>query len=143
MVFSHILVAYDGSKPSMKALDKAIELKKQEPGTLLSIVYVFNLQTYMIGEAMITAPVGVEMGWYDRAEHLVEEARAKVRHLNGATVSLLQGFPVAEILDFAEKNHCDLIVIGNRGLGAFREFLLGSVSHNIAQHSKIPVLIVK
>ncbi|MGG6460906.1 MAG: universal stress protein [Candidatus Eiseniibacteriota bacterium] len=37
----------------------------------------------------------------------------------------------------------DLIVIGSRGLGSVKEFLLGSVSHAVTRHASIPVLIVK
>jgi nucleotide-binding universal stress UspA family protein len=33
--------------------------------------------------------------------------------------------------------------MGSRGLGAIREFFLGSVSHNVVQNSKVPVLVVK
>ncbi len=47
------------------------------------------------------------------------------------------------ILDFAVKNDNDVIVIGSRGLGGIREFVLGSVSHNVVQHARIPVLVVK
>ncbi|WP_256711219.1 universal stress protein [Paenibacillus sp. FSL H7-0331] len=39
--------------------------------------------------------------------------------------------------------NADLIVIGSRGLNAISEFILGSVSHNVVQHAKIPVLVVK
>jgi nucleotide-binding universal stress UspA family protein len=56
---------------------------------------------------------------------------------------MMQGAPAEVILDYTKKNHNDLIVIGSRGLGGIREFVLGSVSHNVVQHARIPVLVVK
>lgn len=47
------------------------------------------------------------------------------------------------ILKYAKENAIDIIVIGSRGLGGIREFVLGSVSHNVVQSARIPVLVVK
>ncbi len=51
------------------------------------------------------------------------------------------GNPAQMILATGEKGY-DLIVLGTRGLSAVKEFMLGSVSSRVVQHSKIPVLIV-
>ena len=47
------------------------------------------------------------------------------------------------ILDFAETNDIDLIVMGSRGLGVVKGVLLGSVSQYVVEQSKCPVLVVK
>jgi nucleotide-binding universal stress UspA family protein len=56
---------------------------------------------------------------------------------------LLIGKPGDIILSEATQGAFDLIVIGSRGLGGFKEFVLGSVSHQVVNESKIPVLVVK
>ncbi|NDB87870.1 MAG: universal stress protein, partial [Thaumarchaeota archaeon] len=48
-----------------------------------------------------------------------------------------------EIIQHSKKIRADLIVVGNKGLGAVLRFVLGSVSAKIAQHSLCSVLIVK
>ena len=56
---------------------------------------------------------------------------------------MIQGSAAQSILEFADSHNSDVIIIGSRGLGSIREFVLGSVSHNVVQHARIPVLIVK
>ncbi|MGV2947877.1 universal stress protein, partial [Acinetobacter sp. AGC35] len=58
-------------------------------------------------------------------------------------VELLQGSPAEVILKYAKQQEVDVIIIGSRGLGGIREFVLGSVSHNVVQSARIPVLVVK
>ena len=54
-----------------------------------------------------------------------------------------KGHPSKVILDLSKSIGVDLIVVGSRGIGGVKEFLLGSVSHTIARHASVPVLIVK
>lgn len=59
------------------------------------------------------------------------------------TTKLLIGDPADMILRESVEGSFDLIVIGSRGLGSVKEFILGSVSYKVVSHSKIPVLVVK
>jgi len=56
---------------------------------------------------------------------------------------ILEGNPANEILNFAEKNELDLIVMGTHGKTGIQRFFVGSVSENVVRHSKIPVIVVK
>lgn len=56
---------------------------------------------------------------------------------------LLIGRPAEEIIDYAEKNDIDLIVMGTLGLTGVKRFLIGSVAENVVRHSKVPVLVVR
>jgi nucleotide-binding universal stress UspA family protein len=56
---------------------------------------------------------------------------------------LNEGNIVNEIKKVAKKENCDLIIVGNKGLGAVTRFLLGSVSNKLAQSSSCSLLIIK
>ncbi|CAM3011675.1 universal stress protein [Paenibacillus sediminis] len=144
MLFSKIVIAYDGSKASNKAFDKAIELVKAEPGAQLYVVHVHDYQRGYIGEILAPIPASVIKELNDAAVQIVEEVKQRVKDagVNGV-VDMIQGSPAEAILNYAKEKDADVIVMGSRGLGTIREFVLGSVSHNVVQHSKIPVLIMK
>jgi nucleotide-binding universal stress UspA family protein len=56
---------------------------------------------------------------------------------------ILEGNPANEIVNFAEKNEIELIVIGTLGKAGVQRFLLGSVAENVIRYSKVPVLMVR
>lgn len=144
MLFSKILVAYDGSKASNKALDRAIDVAKASPDTQLTIIHAFDFPRVFIGEGLAPLPASVNKDYYDLAVQLTEDVKTRVGETGvQAQVEMIQGSPAAVILDYAEEQGADVIFIGSRGLGGIREFVLGSVSHNVVQHAKIPVLIIK
>ncbi|WP_082446808.1 universal stress protein [Cytobacillus solani] len=58
-------------------------------------------------------------------------------------VKILHGEPGPTIVDYANKNGFDLVVIGSRGLSTLQEMVLGSVSHKVMKRVKCPALIVK
>jgi len=60
-----------------------------------------------------------------------------------AKILLKEGNIVNEIEKIVKKEHCDLIIVGNKGLGSISRFLLGSISNKISQSSSCSVLIVK
>ena len=56
---------------------------------------------------------------------------------------ILEGHPAEEILDFAEKQDIDMIVVGSLGKTDIERFLIGSVSEKVARNTKVPVLVVR
>ena len=144
MLFSNILVAYDGSKASKKALNHAIALSKLSVDAKITVIHVFGFPRAYFGEAYAAIPASVSKEYYDLSEETVEEAKLALATANvTGTVEMLQGAPAEVVLEYSKKNNIDVIVIGSRGLGGIREFVLGSVSHNVVQHAQIPVLVVK
>ncbi|KAA9005108.1 universal stress protein [Paenibacillus spiritus] len=144
MLFSNILLAYDGSKASKQALLRAIELAKVTPDSTLHVIHAFDFPRFFIGEALAPLPASLNKDYYDLAVQTTDEAKTRIAEAGlTAKVELLQGPPAELILKYAKENEVDVIVIGSRGLGGIREFVLGSVSHNVVQNARIPVLVVK
>jgi nucleotide-binding universal stress UspA family protein len=71
------------------------------------------------------------------ASEKVQEAGVKVETYSR------EGDPADAVLDIAEEQNADLIMVGNRGMTGARRFLLGSVPNKIAHHSPCSVLIIR
>jgi len=141
-MFSKILVAFDGSDQSKKAMEFALQLTKTY-SSQLEVIHVYNYPRFILGEAILPVPSYLLKEQQDYTKLVLDEANQWIESVSGAKVTLLHGLPAKTIIDFAEENNCELIIIGSRGLGGISEIVLGSVSHNVVQHSKIPVLIIK
>lgn len=143
MLFSKILVAYDGSNLSKKALEKAVRLVQEQTGDQqvpeLEIIHVFHYPT-VIGDAYA---VNAKEAYLEGAQLTLKGAKALIPDSLKVKYVLQNGDPAHEVLNYAKQNQVDLIIMGSRGLGAIRELFLGSVSHNIVQQSNIPVMVVK
>lgn len=77
-----------------------------------------------------------------RAEALVEHAVAELDDIEDVHVDVvaLRGRPASTLIE--ESKDADLLVVGSRGHGGFKELVLGSVSHQCAQHAVCPVVIL-
>lgn len=159
MKFSNIMVPYDGSEHAKNALAYAKDLVANDPEAKITIVHAVP-SSYVGADALNTAGSldGVPYGMLDYEEYqgivqrVLDEAKANVEKDLAAD---LEGFgdrlqvaavaatsPADALARFAEKNGCDLIVMGRRGLGAIRG-MLGSVSFGVLRSTEIPVLTVK
>ncbi len=70
------------------------------------------------------------------------EESAKAANVEVESV-LLEGHPADKIVEFAEQNGIEMIVMGTLGKTGLDRFLLGSVAENVIRHSKTPVLVVR
>lgn len=147
-MFKRILVAVDGSKTSLKALDKAIELQKLMPETEIYILCVYKHHSLFEASLSIGRPAGMDIPdkvLSEYAKEVVNHAKALAKE-HGATK--IRGFvkagrPSRVIIKFAEDKEADLIVVGTKGTNSDKEgMFLGSVSHRVASHAKCPVLVV-
>jgi nucleotide-binding universal stress UspA family protein len=143
MPYTKILVAYDGSKASEDAIEQAIMLARDNESTQLEVIHVYNIPNIIVGEAMFTPPPEYEREIISYSQAVVEKAKNLLKDTPHNTINLHYGNPAKVILEQAEETQCDLIVIGSKGHSGIMEFMLGSVSHNVVLHAKVPVLIVK
>ncbi|MBB6730296.1 universal stress protein [Cohnella zeiphila] len=141
-MYSKLLVAFDGSNLANKALRHAVELAGRYDAKLV-VIHVYEVPILNSGDMLIAAPEEWSRQYADHSVKVLDSAKSQVPSERGAEFKLLQGNPAQTILETAADWGADLIVMGSRGLGGIREFVLGSVSHNVVQHSKVPVLVVK
>lgn len=150
-MINKILVPIDGSEHSARAIEFALDLATKYSATvqLLSVAQPIVLDgvsylTQSFLPPMSTARYIEEME--DIHKKILSEALKKARESNPnltITKKLANGRPSEKIIEIAEDENFDLIVIGSRGLGGIKEFFLGSVSHRVANDAKCPILIVK
>lgn len=143
---SQILVAYDHSEAAQRALAYAIDLTesgRRHGGSPLTVIHVYEQANIVIGDSFFTLPANVLEAYEEQAQNVLVEAKKIIGDKREAEFVLRQGAPARTILEYAEQHSFELIVVGSRGLGGIKEFVLGSVSHNIVQNAKIPVLVVK
>ena len=70
-------------------------------------------------------------------------AAAAEQGVAGVAVHARQGDPADAILDVAEEQRADLIIVGNKGMTGAKRFLLGSVPNKVSHHAPCSVLIVR
>ena len=129
----------DGSKGSFRALDEAINLAKKF-GAQITGLYV--LQVAYDNPDLIYVPE--TQSRLKKVEAFLKNAEKQVMK-NKITFKkeTLFGQESKKIIDFAQKEKFDLIVIGSRGLNPIKKMILGSVSNSVVNKSKIPVLVIK
>ncbi len=136
-----IVVGLDGSEHSQHALAWAVRMAKGM-GTHVIAVYAVDIPIYY--PAPYGTPPQFDPGWRD-AMH-AEFVDKWCRPLKDAGVHYVarmeDGRAASVIAEVAEAEEADLIVVGRRGRGGFAELVLGSVSHELALHSKVAVLLV-
>lgn len=151
-MFEKILVPIDGSKQAKKALEMACQIALANENTQINILSVFRHHSFMEGSlSMIPRKVddraeNLEDILGDYAKELVEEGK-QIAYECGLEKQNVRGFirigqVAKEILEFAEYQNNDIIIIGKQGKGDLSGYLLGGVSHKVAGLAKIPVLVV-
>ncbi len=153
-MYKKILVAFDGSEASKHALDQAVNLAESFDSELhiLSVVPRVMMPVFP-DEGFGAAPVSTaqDMGEYqdkmiDIFQRGLDEAEKDVLdHFPSLKIStkLLEGRPSSTIVDEADAENIDLIVIGSRGIGGITGWILGSTSRNVVESCTKPILVVK
>lgn len=151
MTIQRILVAVDGSKPSLNASSQAIDIAKKLDAELIAIYVISPDIRYNYLEDTITprlprALKNVMMVATQRGETHVDNVKQKAKE-KGVIVKtdVIMGISsvVKEIVEYAEKNKVDMIVVGSRGLSGIKKMLVGSVASGVVTYAHCPVLVAK
>ena len=133
-----ILVGYDGSPPSARALHLALGLARQTGGEMW-VVYASSPPP-VVAEPRPDEEQGLESL---AVEHVLREAQAAAQTYGvRLTVRIRDGRPVRLLLETASEVNADLVVLGTRGLRGAGRLVLGSVSSSVIAESNLPVLVV-
>lgn len=141
-MFKKILVPVDGSSTALYVLKKAEEMAREYDSTL----YVLTVipEPILLEQAPTDIPtMEIIKARKSRSKYILEEAQKSSGYTGQVQFVERTGSVPKEIVAFAEEEDVDLIVIGNRGLGAFSRTLLGSVSNRVINLTKKPVLVFK
>jgi nucleotide-binding universal stress UspA family protein len=137
--FQHMLVGYDGSPQSEKAVEVALSLAECIDSTVLIFAVARPPEP----------PTSVELqAVLDDAREHYEEGfkrileKARLHDLDVKT-DMAVGHPGEQIIHRAEIDKIDLIIVGRRGTSLFQKLILGSVSERVLRYAHCPVMVVR
>jgi nucleotide-binding universal stress UspA family protein len=146
-MFASIVVGTDGSETARIAVGHAVDLARQL-GARLQIVSAYEpvSETRLRSEH---ADLPKDMQWMVNPRGdvltLLDQAQKDAEQSGVENVETFarQGDAADAILDVAEEQGSDLIVVGNKGMTGAKRFLLGSVPNKVSHHAPCSVLIVR
>ncbi|ALC82161.1 universal stress protein [Bacillus gobiensis] len=138
-MYQRILLAVDGSEHSSRATDHAIALSLVT-GAEIELIYVLD---YSKAKSEVLHS-GNSLQLKNERQQRLKKAEEKLQKNDVSyQITMKHGEPGPTIVEHANRNNVDIVIIGSRGLNSLQEMVLGSVSHKVAKRASCPVLIVK
>lgn len=138
-LYMNILVPLDGSEYSQKALFQACNLAKNYEANLILVYVVDKPRSLNLLDRKEYLGILRKFG----QKVLVESKKIANKEGIDVTTIMKEGNITNEIVKLAKNKKCNLIIVGNKGLGATARFFLGSISNKLANNSPCSILIVK
>jgi nucleotide-binding universal stress UspA family protein len=145
-MFQRILVPTDGSALAAEAADAAIAFAQASSGDIVALSIAYPEPVLLSAEGALAA------GAEPRVDVLLEEARRHAEQVAararkaGVACTPLTGYgysPADEIVETAQRQHCDLIFIASHGRRGLSRLLAGSVTQRVLAYSPVPVLVFR
>ena len=133
--FKRILVAVDGSENSTRATTAAVPIAERYGAEII----VLNV---ILGRAYDQFKTVAEKKAREIVDREVELARSRGVKARWEVLPSAESI-VGQIVDYADREKADLIVLGSRGLGGFKRMVIGRVSSGVMTHARCPVLVVR
>jgi nucleotide-binding universal stress UspA family protein len=145
-VFKSIVVGTDGSETATQAVHQAVDLAKEIDAKLELVSAYEPVSDQRLREERTDVPDDLQ--WMVNPREDVDatlKQAAEVAKEAGVNVQTYarQGDPADAILDVAEEQNADLIIVGNKGMTGAKRFLLGSVPNKVSHHAPCSVLIIR
>jgi nucleotide-binding universal stress UspA family protein len=147
-MYSHILLATDGSHLSQKAVSAATELAAKLGAELVAVKVVPHyIQTYFEGSFAISDEdvQNIEGQWVQGAEKVLAQVKAQAQAKGVAIKTMVvKSDDIAQgLMDTADQLKSDLIVMASHGRKGIKRLLLGSETLSVLTHASIPVLVLR
>ena len=140
-----VLFATDFSDIAREAEDTVTKMVEKNDWQL-QLVHVFDVDAFQLPAPYHFMP-GSDKWLDDRIEKVREHGRQELTALCGkcgnAQGHLLEGKPGQQIVDLAEREGIDLIILGTHGYKGFNRLMLGSVAEFVLRQAKCGVLVLK
>jgi nucleotide-binding universal stress UspA family protein len=135
-----VLVPVDGSQQATDALDHAVSAFPDADIVLLHVIDPIDS-----GYDAENVLPGFSEDWYSSHEETAKELFAKARERTGREfeTAIEVGRPAREIVEYAERDEIDHVVMGSHGRSGVARILLGSVAETVVRRSPVPVTIVR
>ena len=142
-----ILVPIDFSEYSAKAVERALDIAKQNDAEVILLhVITQDIKACYVDYCLTGDEVEkIDKRMLEGAEDRLQKEPAKFPLANEVKISteVVKGIPYEEILKFQTLNGVDLIVIASHGRSAIAKYFLGSVTSNVLKEAKCEVLLIK
>lgn len=135
-----VLVPFDSSDPAMEALEVAIE--EYGDGDIIAL-HVIDPSDSSHGLQGAAADDLYEQVREDAEERLAEANRRANQQDATVTIAIEEGTPAETIVEYAETNDIDHVVIGSHGRSGVSRILLGSVAESVVRESPVPVTVIR
>ena len=145
-MFKHILIATDGSDRSERAIRLGVDLAKSSGAKVTAVMATWPVPpVYVEGTARAVRNEELEQNARDFARRCLAVASDAARAVGVVceTVHVVETRPYEAIIQTAEANHSDLIVMASHGRTGTSALLLGSETQKVLAHTKIPVLVCR
>ncbi|NOZ67687.1 MAG: universal stress protein [Deferribacteres bacterium] len=140
-IYKTIILAVDGSDVSRNALRHAVELTKQNNGTLIAVhvippIDVMDIETFK--------PESLIKGLKEEGKKILSEVRELAAGEDvKVQTTIEEGIPFEVICEAARNANADLIVMGSHGHTGIGKVFIGSVTERVISRAHCPVLVVK
>ena len=145
-MYKHMLIAFDGSELSEKAMRQGLELAKVIGAKVTALYVWMPWANIAVGEiAVMFPPEEYETNAVKGANSQLQRVSDAAQKMGLAceTKNASDAQPYKAIIETANAQGCDLIVIGSHGRKGLAGVLLGSVANKTLTHAHIPVLVYR
>lgn len=140
------LIAFDGSENAMRAIDEVLDTMDTSKlhVHLLYVCEPVQVNELLFSQDPVSTMLSINKAHEEAGWTLLAPAKARLASADIAfDAHVLSGNSAEVITDFSREHHCDLIVMGTRGMGTIKNLLLGSVASKVVHLTEKPLLLVK
>ncbi len=139
-MYDRILVPTDGSDPADRAFERALDLASTYDAAL-HLLYVVDVSALAGEFDAVTVVEHLERSGRETVQRL--RKRAEEAGVEDVTTKVVEGTPYRTILEYADDEEVDLVVMGTHGRTGLDRYLLGSVTERVVRTADVPVLTVR